>query len=105
MMNELIKFDNGCALLDADTSSRLAEFERKVKEIKAQEDELKQMILTEMEVKGIIKIDTEDVTITYVAPTTRESFDSKKFRADNPDLYDEYINISPVKASIRLKVK
>lgn len=102
---ELIKIENDIVLLDSEVSSRIADFERQMKLIKEQEDGLKQMILEEMESKGIVKIDTEDLTINYIAPTDRETFDSKSFKADHQDLYDEYIKMTPVKSSIRLKVK
>ena len=102
---ELIKVENDLVLLDSEVSSRIADFERQMKIIKEQEDSLKQMILEEMESKGIVKIDTEDLTINYIAPTDRETFDSKSFKADHQDLYDEYIKMTPVKSSIRLKVK
>ena len=104
-MDKLIRMENNTALLHPGISSALAEFERQAKEIKEKQDALKQKILEEMEANGILKIETDDLTITYVAPTSRESFDSKTFRKDNPDLYDNYVNISPVKASIRMKVK
>ena len=92
-------------ILDPDTASRIAFFERKTKEIKAKEDEIKALILSEMERKGIIKIDTEEMTITRVPETTRESFDTKKFKVDNPLTYDEYCYLSPVKSSVRIKLK
>ena len=104
-MDEMIIYDQGTALLNPQISSQLAEFERLAKEIKTKEDDLKKRILEEMESKGIIKIDTDDLTITYVAPTTREQFDAKSFRANNPDLYDEYVKIGNVSASVRLKLK
>lgn len=104
-MDEMIIFDQGTALLNPQISSQLAEFERLAKEIKTKEDELKKRILEEMESKGIIKIDTDDLTITYVAPTTRETFDKNKFQDDFPDLYDEYVKMGKVSASVRLKVK
>lgn len=104
-MNELIKVENGVALLDKEVIVDIVDFESKLKEIKAAEDELKQMILEEMENKGIIKIDTDDLLINYIAPADRETFDSKTFKKEHQDLYDEYIKLTPVKASIRLKVK
>lgn len=104
-MDKLIRMEENTALLHPGISAALAEFERQAKEIKEKQDALKQRILEEMESNGILKIETDDLTITYVAPTSRESFDSKTFRKDNPDLYDNYVNISPVKASIRMKVK
>lgn len=103
-MDELIVFEGKTALLNPDVAMRLAEFERMAKNIKAKQDELKQKILDEMESKGILSIKSPELTISYVAPTSRETFDSKSFRKDHPDLYDEYVSISLVKASVRMKV-
>ena len=103
-MDELIVFEGKTPLLNPAVSIKLAEFERIVKEFKAKEEELKQKILDEMESKGILSIKSPELTISYVAPTTRETFDSKTFRKDHPDLYDEYVSISLVKGSVRMKV-
>ena len=94
---ELIKIKNNEINLNEETSKKLAEFELKIKEIKEQEDKIKQSILK--------KIETDDVMISYVAPTDRETFDSKLFREEYSALYDEYVKITPVKSSIRIKVK
>ena len=104
-MNDLITIKDGNALLDVETSAKIAEFERKMKEIKEAEDALKQGILKEMEQKGILKVETEEITISYIAPTDRETFDSKRFKFDHPDMFDEYVKMSPVKSSVRIKVK
>ena len=105
-MNELIKIENGTSLLDVEASNMIAEFERQMKFIKEQEDALKEAIKAEMEARGILKVEdkTNGMTITYIAPTSRETFDSKKFKADKPDLYDEYVKFTPVKSSIRIKI-
>ena len=102
---ELIKVENEIGILDTEVSKKVAEFEKALKEIKEKEEELKQNILSEMESKNILKLETDDLTITYIAPAERETFDSKKFREESSDLYDEYIKFSPVKSSIRIKVK
>lgn len=104
-MDKLIRIEQNTALLSPEASNKLAEFERMAKEIKVKQDELKQRILAEMEYNGILKIETDELVITYVAPSSRETFDSKSFRKDNPDLYDEYVKISDVSASVRMKVK
>ena len=101
---ELITVSADTALLQPEISKKIADFERQIKEIKQAEDELKTKILEEMERKGLLKVKTDDLAITYVAPADRESFDSKKFREDHADLYDEYIKMTPVKANIRIKV-
>lgn len=104
-MDKLIRMEQGSAMLDNEVSYELAYFEKMANEIKAKQDAIKKRILAEMEEHGILKIDTDELTITYVAPTSRETFDSENFRKDNPDLYDEYVKISTVSASVRMKVK
>lgn len=105
-MADLIKFENGNSLLDIAISKKIAEFERQIKFIEEQEKALKEAIKAEMEAKGILKVEdaTNGMTITYIAPSYRESFDQKKFKADKPDIYDEYVKLSPVKSSIRIKL-
>ena len=103
-MEELIKLEGDSCLLLPEVSEKIADFERQIKEIKKAEDELKAKILEEMEVKGLLKIKTDSLMISYIAPSDRETFDSKRFKEDNPDLYDEYVKMTPVKSSIRIKV-
>ena len=102
---ELIKYENGTALLDAEVSAKIAAFERQVKEINHQESELKKAILEEMEAKNILSLQTEELEIRYIAASYRETFDSKKLRAEQPNIYDDFVKISPVKASVRVKVR
>ena len=103
-MNEMIIYKDESPILNPETAKLFADYERKMKELKEQEENIKEAILKEMEAKGVIKLESEEIKITYIAPTDRETFDSKKFRSDNPDLYDEYVKITPVKASLRVKV-
>lgn len=102
---ELIKIENEIALLNDEISKQIAEFEAAIKEIKEKEDKLKQAILEEMEAKNILKLETDNLMISYVAPTDRETFDSKTFKTYHQDLYDEYVKMTPVKSSIRIKLK
>lgn len=104
MENLIIKQDN-TLILNPTVSKQIAEFEKQAKAIKDAQDKLKADILAEMETQGIVKLDTEDITITYVAETYRETFDSKSLKAESEETYNKYIKISPVKPSIRIKVK
>ena len=101
---ELIRYENGAALLDPDTAERIEYFERQVKAIESKAKEIKAAILAEMEDKHILKLETEHMTINYVAASDRETFDKTRFRNDHADLYDDYVKISPIKPSIRIKV-
>lgn len=102
---ELIVLNNEEYSLSEFISKELAILETEAKRIKEMQDNYKKAILEEMEAKQIIKLDTPEVTISYVASTDRETFDSKAFKEAHQDLYDEYVKMSPVKSSIRIKVK
>lgn len=106
-MKELLVLNNDTYLLDIETAKTIAEFERMAKEIKKKQDEIKEQLKYEMAAKGVksIKDEVNGITITYIEPSERESFDSKQFRADHEDLYNEYINFSKVKDSVRISVK
>jgi regulator of replication initiation timing len=101
-MNDIIKFEDG--KLSQQAVDFITAVETKMKALKEQYDQFKNDLLTVMEQNGIIKIESDNVTINYIAETTRETFDSKKFGEDFPDLYDEYIKFTKVKASVRVKV-
>lgn len=101
-MKELITKEG---TLNQITSIRIADFETKIKELKKQEDELKTAILEEMKSKGLVKIETDELAISYVDSFDKEKFDNKKLKEDYPNLYDQYVSMSTVKPSIRIKVK
>lgn len=103
-MQAIIKFDEN-GQLAVDTIKYIAETEKKLKEAKEQEEQMKAQLLEAMEQNGIIKIENDNVLINYVAPTESERLDAKAFKENCPDLYDEFVKFSPVKASIRIKVK
>lgn len=100
---ELIKIENG--QLPQTVIQTLVNFERMAKQIKDQQEELKKEILEAMERNGILKIEAPELTINYIAETDRETFDAKGFRTEYPELYDDFVKISTVKPSIRIKVK
>ena len=104
-MSNLLVLTKDGALLTPETGKKIAEFERQIRKLEALENELRAEIMLEMERRGILKAVCEDVAITYIPAGERESFDSRSFRKAHPDLYDDYVKLSPVKASIRIKVQ
>ena len=104
-MKELIAITENGAILSRDTVEKIAEFERVAKEIKAKQDELKAAILAEMEEKNILKLETPEMIVSYVAAYDKESLDTKAIKEELPDIYDTYAKLSPVKASIRIKLR
>lgn len=102
---ELIVVKNGSAELTKQAITTIVEMERELKKLKEKNEALKKQLLDAMLQNNVCKFETPEFTVQFIAPTFRETFDSKAFRKDNPDLYDEYANISPVKASVRVKLK
>lgn len=78
-------------------------------EIKRQEakaDEMKAQIREFMENRGILNIKGGSFSISYVQPSERKTFDTKKAQAKYEDLKgDEYYKTSKVSASVRITVK
>lgn len=101
---ELIKVENGY-VLDKGTMDEIKEIEKLSKALKERQDKVRAELQKVMEDNNIIKFESDEIVVNYIAPTTRESFDSKQLKADNPDLYDLYVKLSPVKGSIKIKVK
>jgi hypothetical protein len=81
----------------AETVAQIAKLEKEIEPIREQ-------IKLEMEKRGILSLKLGEVNISYIAPTKRKTFDTKRFKAENEDLYDEYIKESEVKSTIRIKV-
>lgn len=79
--------------------------EKQKKDLEEQEKIMRQKLLEACEEYGVLGFDNDLMSVTYVPETTRESFDSKSFKEDYPELAPLYTKKSKVKASIRIKVK
>lgn len=66
---------------------------------------IREKIKDEMERRKILDLQVGRVKMTYVAGTIRQTFDSKKFKQDDPDLYAIYLKNTEVKPSLRITVK
>lgn len=104
-MNDLIvKKEDNYQLTDA-VISELKIIDEEEKKLKEKKEKIREILLKEMEEKNILKIENEDISITYKAPTERETFRTAKFKKDLPDLYDTYVEFTPVKSSLLIKIK
>lgn len=104
LYNLIVKKEDNYQLADIITSE-LKMIDEEKKELKRKEDAIRETLLKEMEDKGIIKISDENITITYKAPTEKETFRTAMFKKDLPDLYDTYVEFTPVKSSLLIKIK
>ena len=104
-MNDLIvKKEDNYQLTDA-VISTLKMIDEEEKELKEKKEKIREILLKEMEDKNILKLENENISITYKAPTERETFRTKDFKKELPDLYDAYVEFTPVKSSLLIKIK
>jgi len=67
--------------------------------------EYKEKILAEMEARQLKQIKLGNITISYIAPTVRESIDTAKLKKEKPEIAAFYKKISNVKSSVRITSK
>ena len=67
-------------------------------------DELQKQIIEYMSIGNVAKINGTLGTISRTADSVVESFDSKKFEKENPEIYRNYIKKSTRKGSIRYTI-
>lgn len=104
-MNDIIKVENGVAVISPEFIAHMLSVKDQLKMLKEVDEANNEMLLEAMEKNGIIKVENDHVLVNYIAPTDRETFNTKKFKEENPDAYDHYCTMKPVKASVRVKAK
>ena len=104
-MNDLIVKKEDNYQLSNIIISELKMIEEEKKELKRKEDAIREILLKEMEDKNILKLENDNISITRKEPTERETFRTKDFNKDLPDLYDAYVEFTPVKSSLLIKIK
>lgn len=75
------------------------------KEIEKQHKEMKKKLYDLMDEYDIKKWETDNIVITRVLPSTRESIDSKKLKAEKPEIFESFKKVSNVAGSVRIKLK
>ena len=88
-----------------DVESQLIEALKFQKELEAKVKELQQRLLEEMQENDIKSWKSDRMTITRILPQVRETFDSKRFKAEHEDLYSQYTKESTTKESIKITLK
>lgn len=103
-MNEIVILDQNGELKQS-VIDHLRFYEVMIKDMEEKRKNYMEAIQKAMEENGVKKFETELIAITYVEPTTRVSLDQKQLKENDFDVYLKYAKESPVKASVRIKVK
>lgn len=103
-MAMIIKKDENYVLQEQ-TNNQLVLLEREIQDLTEKRNQIRDAIMKEMQDKGFYKLENDELSITYIGETERESFDSKKFKEEHRDIYKLYKKTSKVAPSIRIKLK
>lgn len=76
--------------------------EKELKLLKDMVDSVKTVLYGTMEKEGIKTVDRGNLKITYVAPSSRTSVDSKKLQKEEPEIYKKYVKTTTVAGSIKI---
>lgn len=90
--------------VDGKTLAHFGNVLKQIAELEKSIEPIREQIKAEMEKRKILALKAGNVSVTYVCPATRETFDTKRFKAENVDLYKQYTKTSEVKSSIRIKL-
>ena len=103
-MEELVKVENGEITVAQEIVTKIIEFNKAKKEMEYQEKLLKEGLMSAMQEVGIKKFIINGLSATIKDGTTRTSLDSKRLKAECPDIYDSYSKTTNVNPSITLTV-
>ena len=88
-----------------DLQELLEEIDKKKEELNVMEGKVKKIkniLYGTMEKNGVKTVDRNKLKITYVAPSTRVSVDSKKLQEKEPEIYKKYVKTTTVAGSIKI---
>lgn len=75
----------------------IEEMEKDIKEVKAR-------LLEEMDAADVTKWQGDMLTFTRKADSSRETFDTKRFKAEHPELYRQYTMITNTRGSVQITI-
>ena len=102
---ELIKLNENAVALDQQESLYITNLLERYEDVSHELETLKAGLLKWMETNDLKKVENDYLIVTYIAETYRETFDSKTFRKEHEELYNDYIKLSTTQPSVRIKLK
>lgn len=83
----------------------IANIANEKKRLEALDETMRKELQKAMEMYGVTTFENDFVKITHVAPTTKVSVDSKKLKAELPNVYEKYSKTSNVNGYVKITAK
>ena len=89
----------------SDMEEAIISIQNEAKYYEDKKKELLEGLEKQMEANGVKTFETDRMKITRVLPSQSETIDTKKLKADYPDIVQQYVKISTKKGFIKLTIK
>lgn len=99
--NQMVVFQSAVLEITQTIANIATEKAKLEDEDKKMREELEQA----MAAYGVTNFENDFVKITHVDPTTKVTVDSKKLKAELPEIYSKYSKVSNVKGYVKISVK
>ena len=76
-----------------------------VEELNSRIEAMKAKLYASMEEAGVKQWKSERMTITRTEPSTRFTFDSKRFQKEDEETYNKYLKSSTTKGGVRITIR
>lgn len=103
-MNEIVKVENGQITVAQEVVNQIIEFNKAKKEMEYQEKLLKEGLMEAMQKVGMSSFSVNGLSATIRKSSTRTTLDSKRLKAECPDIWEAYATTSETSSSLVLIV-
>lgn len=89
----------------ADAESIIVQAEEMKRQAEERLQEIRTALMEAMKATGVSSYSDDNVTISYIAPSTTTTLDSKAIKNELPEVYQKYSRTTERKEQIRIKLK
>ena len=89
----------------SDLEFSIMEIEQTAKSYEERAKQLREGLKAEMEKSGVKKWETDNIVVTYVNATERKGIDTTRLKEEQPSVYEQYLKITNVNSTIKIKLK
>lgn len=102
---ELVRYENDKLVVAEEFTKEYAEFQKQVARMDIKLKEVKEALKTAMEKHNLENYEDDYIKVSYTKAYTKTQVDSKRLKAELPDIYDDYSKKSNVSSSIKVEAK
>jgi predicted phage-related endonuclease len=105
LVKSLTKTQSELATVEAQILEATAALQQKKQSLIEKDNEVRSAIKEAMIKNNVKKFDSDTLTITLISASERKTLDTAAIKEQEPDVYKRYLKVTPVAASVRIKVK